>query len=134
MDWREALETVVGRTKHERFRALCAEDHPDHAAHRARVVAMATGTAPVAYPSVGRQAANLMGAIGRAAGAIVSGDPVLVPPEILAARKLICGACPNFDPAAGRCRLCGCWTDQKQRLATEACPDAPRRWDRWEKP
>lgn len=45
MNWREALEIVVSRSGHERYRELCAEAHPEHAAHRERVVAKAAALA-----------------------------------------------------------------------------------------
>lgn len=133
MNWQQALEIVVTRTKHEPYRALCADDHPDRDHWRARMVERATGK-PVEYPSLARQAGNLAGAIGRAVGAIVSGEAVLVPDDVLAERRRICGSCAHHDPAADRCKLCGCWTARKQQLATESCPLAPPRWTRWEKP
>ena len=43
MTYPEALEIVIARTKHERYRQLCADDHPDHLAWRAHVIAEASG-------------------------------------------------------------------------------------------
>jgi hypothetical protein len=45
-DWMTALEIVVARTKHQRYRALCAPGHPDHPAWRARVRALAAAPGP----------------------------------------------------------------------------------------
>jgi hypothetical protein len=43
MNWPEALEIVAARPAHERFRELCADDWPDHAAYRVLVVQLALG-------------------------------------------------------------------------------------------
>jgi hypothetical protein len=56
VDWTEALEIVIERSRggqrygHERFRALCAEGHPDREIWRARMVETATGTPPLPSP------------------------------------------------------------------------------------
>lgn len=45
-------------------------------------------------------------------------------------RLAICQACPSFDSSGfggtGSCKLCGCSTQAKLRLATSTCPDG--RW------
>jgi hypothetical protein len=41
VDYLEALGVVIARTGHERYRQLCAEDHPDHLAWRRYVIAEA---------------------------------------------------------------------------------------------
>jgi hypothetical protein len=38
MSWEADLELVINRTKHERYRQLCADDHPDHEIWRARMI------------------------------------------------------------------------------------------------
>jgi hypothetical protein len=43
MDWPEALELVILRTGHERYRDLCADEHPDHEEWRRKIIARATG-------------------------------------------------------------------------------------------
>jgi hypothetical protein len=43
MEWVEALERRVARTGNERYRLLCADDHPDHEAWRANIVASESG-------------------------------------------------------------------------------------------
>jgi hypothetical protein len=45
MDWQEALEVVLARTKHRRYVELCAAEHPDHEYHRRRMIEKATGEA-----------------------------------------------------------------------------------------
>jgi hypothetical protein len=46
MELEEAIDIVVTRTKHERFRSLCDPDHPDfNPAYASLVIAMATGEA-----------------------------------------------------------------------------------------
>ena len=129
MDWEQALEIVVARTKHERYRTLCADDHPDREIHRARVTAKASGPAPspAAYPSLFRQAANLAGAAGRVVAAAAKGEPVLASPEVRAERTAICAACEFHDAAKNRCTKCGC-TGAKLHLAPMQCPLTPPRW------
>lgn len=46
MTWETALEIVVERTRHERFRVLCDESHPDHEGARRTVITLAGGTPP----------------------------------------------------------------------------------------
>lgn len=43
IDWPEALEIMVARTKHERLRELCHESYPDHLAYRRLIVEQAGG-------------------------------------------------------------------------------------------
>ncbi len=40
MTWEDALEVVVSRTRHERYRVLCHNKHPDHTVWRAKMLAM----------------------------------------------------------------------------------------------
>lgn len=133
MDWRQALDIVVARTKHEPYRALCADDHPEHPSWRARMVEKAVGEPPVPanYPGLGRQALNLASAAGRIVEAAIKGEPILVPAEVFEARKALCVACPNWDAQQRRCTLCGCKTDAKLRGAQESCPADPPKWGRW---
>jgi len=57
---------------------------------------------------------------------IAAGSPVPTP-EQLAERLAICHDCPLWDASAfagtGRCNKCGCSTQAKLRMATEACPE-----------
>lgn len=135
MMWEKALDLVVRRTGHDRYRELCDESYPQHAAWRDRVVLKASEIQADAgeYPPMAVQAANAAIALGRIAGAIAANAPLMVPEEVLQERQAACESCPKYDACARRCRLCGCWTQTKQRLATEACPDNPPRWGVWEK-
>ena len=48
MTWRSALDVVVARTRHERFRLLCSADSPDHEAYRQLMIRMAAEDEPLA--------------------------------------------------------------------------------------
>src|SRR5437879_5762329 len=120
MTWTEAVETVVARTGHERYRELCADDRPDHEAWRAKVIAKVTGQpAPApSYPSLATQAGN---AIGAAVRFVASGGATVDQAE--QERRLgICRECEHFDAEQGRCRVCGCFAKLKARLESEHCP------------
>lgn len=41
-------------------------------------------------------------------------------------RLLICAACPHYNLATHRCRLCGCYMQFKARIPYLKCPDG--RW------
>jgi hypothetical protein len=125
MEWPEALESEVARTKNERLRELCGETHPDHVVHRQRVLAKAiNGPKALAYPSLLEQAGNAIGALGRVAGAAIQGKPVLVDIDEKNRRLAICDTCEFFDHARERCSKCGCPAKLKVALATEIghCP------------
>lgn len=55
-----------------------------------------------------------------------------VGPMEYARRRTICGACPYWGGnrwwGSGVCRLCGCSTAARLRLAGVRCPDTPPRW------
>jgi hypothetical protein len=87
-------------------------------------------------PSIGTQAGNFLHAVSRVAKAAVSGQPILVPDHIRAARLAQCaGGCAYWRPSDQRCSLCGCWTStkfaRKLSLATERCPATPAKWGSW---
>ena len=54
-----------------------------------------------------------------------SGFPV-TPLDVLEERLAICGGCEHWDAKAfagtGQCNVCGCSTQTKLRMSTEACP------------
>jgi hypothetical protein len=83
------------------------------------------------FPSIPRQAGNVVAAATRVIGAAIAGRPVRVPPTILAQREAICAACE--ENLAGRCQKCGCGVRsqfiRKTHLATEKCPLDPPKWD-----
>ena len=120
MDWQQSLEILVERTRHQRFRELCAESHPDHDAWRARVVELVAGNPPAAYPSSARLAANLATDLWAWA---VSGFMTTTEEERVR-RISICEACEYFDPGPRRCKHlgCGCYLDEAVKLQTKHCP------------
>lgn len=126
MTIQEALDIVVARTKHERFRWLCSEENPDvdqREKYRVQVVAMASKEPP-RYPSLWRQAANVAAAAGRA---IVSGFAPVSEDE-RDRRLSICMDCEFYDHAQERCMKCGCFGRWKTFLATEHCPLPKPKW------
>lgn len=44
----------------------------------------------------------------------------ITPPEELKTRQEACNSCEHFT--GSRCKLCGCFTQAKLRMATEKCP------------
>lgn len=108
MTWREALEQVVARTRHERYRWLTSDDNPDAAqreGYRASLI---------------QQASGALGAIGRAIGAAVTGEPVMMSQEEQERRWAICLACEHLD--GEQCKICGCHMPIKTWGAQEHCP------------
>lgn len=62
-----------------------------------------------------------------------------LPQRVIDQRLAICKACPQYDEARNRCKLCGCCSGPSQKkwlnklaLASEECPDRPPRWGRYE--
>jgi hypothetical protein len=124
MAWTDDLETVIGRTKHERYRVLTADDHPDHEIWRQRVTEMATGEpAPVSYPSTAAMAVSLW----RAIKAFVASGGKVAPKAVRAHRQATCDVCPHYRRVDKRCGKCGCYS-LKLYSAAEVCPDKPPRW------
>lgn len=122
MDWTEALEIVVNRPPgHERYRVLTADDHPDKEVWRHRMIEQATGV-PAEFPSLATQAVNAMGAAGRAVGAFLTGQAVMVDQAEHDRRMAICEACPELDRERNKCRACGCYLSIKPWGARESCP------------
>jgi hypothetical protein len=64
MDWRAALEIMVTRTGHARYRTLCADDHPDHCAWRRLMLRLAGANEDPAA----RRAAKPRGPLGAQPG------------------------------------------------------------------
>lgn len=126
MTWDDALEIAVARTKHERYRDLCADSYPDHEMWRAEMIRQAAEEPE--YPSLLDQAGNAIGAVARAVGAIVTGQPITVSDEVYDARTATCMACDHYDAAQGRCKACGCLS-LKRWGAQERCPLDPPKWE-----
>ena len=79
---------------------------------------------------LGAQLRNGTAALGRLVNATVRGRPLLVSPEVEAARRAVCWSCDFWEPfglLAGQCthRGCGC-SAFKLKFATERCP--LRKW------
>jgi hypothetical protein len=129
MNWPEALDVVVARTKHEPYRRLCSDENTspppnDRDAYRDLMVRLAENPPkPSEYPPLSRQLANVAGAAARAVMAAVTGQPVLVSAEERGRRQAICRApCAEYDAAQDRCKACGCGVAVKPYLRSEACP------------
>lgn len=58
--------------------------------------------------------------LGKALLGWVSKGMPLTSPETLKVRQETCKSCEHFT--GSRCRLCGCFTEAKLRMATEVCP------------
>lgn len=97
-------------------------DDPDpvvRAHARNRLAAM--GPEPE-YPSLGRRALNLAGAV---ASHVASGLAVVDDGEKV--RRIgICRSCPSYAAAEGRCLECGCYMEIKARWESGDCPSG--RW------
>jgi hypothetical protein len=128
MDINEALDIVVSRTRHERYRWLCSDDNPDQwqrEAYRHQIVAMASNEEPpqLAYPALAVQAANLF----RSARDWAKSGFKLAPKAVRAERQATCDLCEKWDKVQRRCTACGC-TDLKVYALVAKCP-----LDKWEK-
>lgn len=73
---------------------------------------------PLTYPSLARQAANLVGAAGR----FVASGLKLVRQTEYDRRRTICVECPLYDAVRDRCARCGCSVAVKPWLKAEHCP------------
>ena len=45
-DWKEALEVIISKTKHEGYRALTADDYPNHKMYRKKIIEKANNLPP----------------------------------------------------------------------------------------
>jgi hypothetical protein len=143
--WEAALEIVVAKTKHEKFRALAADSHPHHQATRQQLLAMADPTkytyafhppqtynpslppsklGAADYPSTGTMARNLW----REIKAFVRSGGKLAPKALRLSRLAVCEPCEKWDSAQRRCRACGCKMDAKTYSLVAKCP-----LDKWPK-
>jgi hypothetical protein len=122
--WQEALETVVLTTKHEVYRARCAETHPDHLMWRENMITRATGVRrePAKMPPIREEAKHFWRAIK---GLVKSGFR-LTPKPVRKERVAICLACDRC--VNNRCNMCGCFIHKKAMVATERCPLNPPKW------
>lgn len=72
------------------------------------------------FPPLGEQVRNAAGAGARAVKAAATGGGAAASDTTIAKRRETCQSCDNW--IGGRCKLCGCFTSLKIRLATESCP------------
>lgn len=120
MDIKEALDIVVARTGHERFRDLCNPDHPAYnQGYVDYVMREAQG-----MPPLSQQIVSGVKAIGR----FVVGGFNRATPEERDARLAICRECDRYDAEQVRCRVCGCYLNEKTWLASESCPLPHPKW------
>src|SRR5262245_4476328 len=120
MELAEALDIVVARTGHARYRDLCNPEHPAYnAAYIPIVLAMARAAES---PSTPRVVGNALGAAGRVVAAVARGERVRVSSAVHAERLAICHQCEfnRLRPTGVKCSRCGCG-ELKLSLATERC-------------
>lgn len=87
------------------------------------------------FPTLLEMAKNVSLAAGRSLGALVTGQKVEVPADVLAQRKSACASCEYWNKEKARCKLCGCATNYKLLLAREECPHpSHKRWLAWKAP
>lgn len=126
----QALEIVVSRTKHERFRHLCREDNPDleqRDRYRDMVRRMAEGASIPPPPKALPPARKMMATAAIAAAGFAASGFKLASKDERDRRKSICSACPEYSGEKGRCLKCGCFINLKSRIEAEKCPIG--RWE-----
>lgn len=122
MKWTEAIELVIARTAHERYRELCHESHPEHEQWREIVVRRAQDQSGL--PPLRTQAANLGQSLWSWA---VSGFS-MASDEEFSRRITICESCEHWLPEERRCGKCACYMDVKALIKTSHCPLEPPKW------
>lgn len=127
--WPEALASAraSGRVP-ARVEWLCSDANPDAVLRekwRARVLELA------GMPSLPGRVASATAAAGRVIVAAARGERVRVPDEVYEERVAICRTCDQWDPTRHVCKICGCYTRIKLRLATEHCPLPEPKWTEW---
>ena len=88
--------------------------------NKAREFAMERAAGRSGLPPAREQIANAGRSAARAIGAAATGGQVAASSNVIKRRREICQTCDNWT--GGRCKLCGCFTSLKIKLATEACP------------
>ncbi len=117
----EALDIVVARTKHERYRMLCDPESPAYRPGYAAIVMRKAGTPEPELPPLRAMARNAAGAAVR----FVASGFKRADAATTAARLAVCVECPRYKPSTGKCGACGCYVKIKASLM-EKCPE-----DRW---
>lgn len=93
---------------------------------------ISTTVVPSTLPPVSTQIANAGHALLRVGKALFSGKPLERSEAQKEACLAVCAGCDKWEPQAGRCLECGCFTALKSRLATEQCPLG--RWPGFDRP
>lgn len=150
MDWTQAIEIEIARRGHHRWRVLCDESHPDHGAHRKRVVEMVTGEiSPASLPptvTLRRHVSTNPGPCGgcgspppsianvqpslshqaatatRAAARWAANGFRMASDETQSSRRSICNSCEHRDAKRDRCNICKCFLVLKLKSPKERCP------------
>lgn len=100
---------------------------------RRRMIYDRSGNVTRKFPTKREMAGNLTAAGARIAARVLSGKKVIVPEEVFEQRMSECKSCDFFDLKSKRCKLCGCKTQKKLRLAGESCPHPTEpRWGAWD--
>jgi len=121
MTYNEALDIVIAKTKHERFRWLCSEENPEHNIWRNKIIELAGGKPD--YPSKIQMLKNVAGTMGDVMKSVAQGKPLQASEEEYNRRKAICKDCPFFVLAHERCSKCGCYMKAKASLQAAKCPE-----------
>lgn len=53
---------------------------------------------------------------------LFTGKLELASPEVIVARKALCGPCEVRNITSNTCTACGCWISSKVRLKKSVCP------------
>jgi hypothetical protein len=117
--WQEAVEIVVRRTHHERYRWLTSDENPDVEQREGyRRIVIAKALQPVEYPPLLTQAKT----VARAAWRWAQSGFKVVSWRERSRRMALCKKCVFFDHTQYRCKECGCTGILKPWIATEVCP------------
>lgn len=111
--------TCLGPTTHPHFCQWAEGSDPG----QHRLIVARSGQPEPPLPSLWTQAANAAAAAVEIVVDVVLGKPILAPADVQEARRATCLACEHWRPSDSRCSRCGCYTEAKLSLASEACPD-----------
>lgn len=74
------------------------------------------------YPSLPEQGKNLAKFTFQVLQKALNGGPLIVSETVYQKRMSICRKCEYFDKISMRCKHCGCFLQQKARVALDSCP------------
>lgn len=112
---------IVERNGHRRYCDLADAGYGDRIKE---LSAEADLAAPTESPPILDQVGNVVSALGRVGGQLLTGATLTVSQEEYDRRLTICRSCPEYQPCGPRCRKCGCFLQVKARLESESgqCP------------